>query len=305
MNPELDEAIAVEGLLERVCDGLKGDIVRADISASGLLPLYLEDRDPLRGDDPARDLEALHPRYFLRSAVCRHKDQGDFAPNGGATSMAAPRFSALASPAKRGVKRPLARDASTPAAKREKRWLDEEGVLRCPNGYWSYRTPTTQPNPPRAPSRLPLRVSLQSSDFLGASSFSLSTDASFATTGWEGVPPPDRPRKEIQALYASQPRARALYPWLRHFFPAEYKAKPSVRDERATFFVDRDGLIFMYRSYRASWLMTPEARREFEYAHDLLVGKCAQSSSLQKKWSGAQRGEHLAIILGHYRQSSK
>lgn len=79
----------------------------------------------------------------------------------------------------------------------------------------------------------------------------------------------------------------------------------SVRDERATFFVDHDGLIFLYRSYRASWLMTPQARAEFEYAHDLLVGKSTESSSLQQKWRSAQRGEHLPIILGHYRQSSK
>lgn len=66
---------------------------------------------------------------------------------------------------------------------------------------------------------------LAKSEFLGAGSFSLADNGSFATTGWEGVPPPERAREEIQELYASQPRARALYPWLRYFFPAEYKAK--------------------------------------------------------------------------------
>ncbi|KAJ6528579.1 hypothetical protein B0H19DRAFT_1243076 [Mycena capillaripes] len=86
VNPVLDEAITSDGLLERVCDRLKCDIVRADVSISSLLPLYLEGRDLLRGDDPARDLEALHPRFFLRSAVRRHKDRGDFAPNSGAKS---------------------------------------------------------------------------------------------------------------------------------------------------------------------------------------------------------------------------
>ncbi|KAJ6530737.1 hypothetical protein B0H19DRAFT_1082453 [Mycena capillaripes] len=86
VNPGLDEAITSDGLLERVCDRLKCDIVRADVSTSSLLPLYLEGRDLLRGDDPARDLEALHPRFFLRSAVRRHKDRGDFAPNSGAKS---------------------------------------------------------------------------------------------------------------------------------------------------------------------------------------------------------------------------
>ncbi|KAJ6530695.1 hypothetical protein B0H19DRAFT_1384612 [Mycena capillaripes] len=338
VNPELDEAITSDGLLERVCDRLKGDIVRADVSTSSLLPLYLDGRDPLRGDDPARDLEALHPRYFLRSAVRRHKDRGDFAPNSGAKSTAAPLFPTSASPAKRGneggisptpalpakrgVKRPRPRDSSTPAAKREKRWLDDAGALRCPNGHWSYRTPTTADEPlvhdcpppslSEPAKRKRRRTSRGSkttrgkvstahrierlvvrSDFMAAGSFSLSADASFATTGWEGVAPPVRPRQEIQALYASQPRARGLYPWLCYFFPAEYETKP------------KDGLIFMYRSYRASWLMTPEARREFEYAHDLLVGKSAQSRTLQQKWSEAQRGEHLPIILGHYRQSSK
>ncbi|KAJ7870463.1 hypothetical protein B0H14DRAFT_3440023 [Mycena olivaceomarginata] len=57
-NPDF----ASDGLLERVCDRLKGDI----------------GRDPLCGDDLARDLEALHPRYLLRSAVRRHKAKGDF-----------------------------------------------------------------------------------------------------------------------------------------------------------------------------------------------------------------------------------
>ncbi|KAJ6525368.1 hypothetical protein B0H19DRAFT_1385981 [Mycena capillaripes] len=40
---------ALDRLLERVCDRLKGEIVRADVSTSSLLPLYLEGRDPLRG----------------------------------------------------------------------------------------------------------------------------------------------------------------------------------------------------------------------------------------------------------------
>ncbi|KAJ7144662.1 hypothetical protein C8R44DRAFT_760252 [Mycena epipterygia] len=329
VNPELDEAIGAEGLLERVCGGLKGDIVRADVSTAALLPLYLEGRDPLRGDYPARDLDALHPRYFLRSAARRNQDQGHFAPNG-AKSTAAPLLSAGPSSSKQGRKRPLPQDASTPAAERLKVYIDEEGDIRCPNGYWSYRkreppakgtVKVEQPakekvkrqrrgkgsRTTRGKVSTPHRIQclLAKSEFLGAGSFSLADNGSFATTGWEGVPPPERAREEIQELYASQPRARALYPWLRYFFPAEYKAKPNVRDERATFFVDRDGLIFLYRSYRASWLMTPQARAEFEHAHNLLVGKSTESSSLQQKCRSAQRGEHLPIILGHYRQSSK
>lgn len=60
-------------------------------------------------------------------------------------------------------------------------------------------------------------------DVLAAGSFTLLQDASFSQTGWQGAAPPLEARKLINQLYKKEPGARALHPYLRHFYPCTYK----------------------------------------------------------------------------------
>ncbi|KAJ7615170.1 hypothetical protein B0H17DRAFT_1152902 [Mycena rosella] len=69
-------------------------------------------------------------------------------------------------------------------------------------------------------------------------------------------------------LYYSQPRARVLHPYISKFYLVYYGIKEDISLERSTFFVDRNGQIFMFRSFRAQWLM--DHVEEVEVTHDIL-----------------------------------
>ncbi|KAJ7876725.1 hypothetical protein B0H14DRAFT_3436473 [Mycena olivaceomarginata] len=60
--------------------------------------------------------------------------------------------------------------------------------------------------------------------------------------------------------YLLQEPTSGLHKYLQHFFPCYYNLRDSPHDKRATFFIDRDGLIFMYRSFCVAELMasTPD-----------------------------------------------
>ncbi|KAJ7893498.1 hypothetical protein B0H13DRAFT_1886381 [Mycena leptocephala] len=140
-------------------------------------------------------------------------------------------------------------------------------------------------------------------DFLTSNNFSLLENASVASTGWQGAAPPRIAREQIDSLYGDEPDARGLHKYLKKFYPCYYDLRDSPSQERATFFVDRDGLIFMYRSFRIAELM--HRADEIQRAHDILVGSDHTDPTWQKHYLGGQRGDHIAIIFGHHRQSAQ
>ncbi|KAJ7025989.1 hypothetical protein C8F04DRAFT_1268582 [Mycena alexandri] len=144
------------------------------------------------------------------------------------------------------------------------------------------------------------------SDVVKSPTFSLLHDASVSPRGWQGRPPPKPVREEIRHLYLKKPDAEALYPWLQTFTPIHYKMPNGPHDptrERGTFLVDRKGIIFLYRSYRAQWA----AARidEIEEAQKVLVGNDLEDASIQASFETGLRGKHMAIIFGHARQSQE
>ncbi|KAJ7172104.1 hypothetical protein C8R46DRAFT_1258041, partial [Mycena filopes] len=143
---------------------------------------------------------------------------------------------------------------------------------------------------------------LASGDVIKSSSFALADDASVSPRGWQGRLPPQLARDEIRVLFRKKPDAEALYPWLKHFIPIPYEYVHSVAN-RATFVVDSTGLIFLHRSFQATWLA--DRIDEIEEAQAILVENDLQSPSLRKHFENEVRGPHMAIIFGHQRQSSK
>lgn len=67
---------------------------------------------------------------------------------------------------------------------------------------------------------------LSRTDAVVASSFSMLHHASHSYTGWQGAAPPADARRDIDALFHSQERARALIPILKYFYPVEYRMPP-------------------------------------------------------------------------------
>ncbi|KAJ7175500.1 hypothetical protein C8R46DRAFT_872697, partial [Mycena filopes] len=143
---------------------------------------------------------------------------------------------------------------------------------------------------------------LARSDVFAADGFSLIENATFSTTGWQGAGPPDLARKAILDLYREKPDGAALAPYLKRFLPVPYKIEASMTQERSTVFVDKDGKIFMVRSFRVKFL--EECANEIAFAHDTLVGNDLQSDVLKKVCRKGSRGVHMPIIIGHQRQSA-
>ncbi|KAJ7688146.1 hypothetical protein B0H17DRAFT_1299417 [Mycena rosella] len=281
-------------------------------------------------DDPTTDMDAMHPRHALlpsrRSARIR-----------GLASAEAPRNATLPStpmPAKRP--RPP-QDADTISSPPTKKWLDSRGQLVRPEGGWSLETATraiigrdsifdadsttlsarvpasraSHSKPSKGckkkrglrPPAQKIEHAFARGNVLTASTFSMLSDASVSSTGFQGAAPPLKARRAIDHLYYSQPRARALHPYISKFYPAYYEIKEDISQERSTFFVDRNGQIFMFRSFRAQWLM--DHVEEVEVTHDILVGDDSSSDAIRDLCRDGLRGPHMPIIIGHQRQSSK
>ncbi|KAJ7121170.1 hypothetical protein C8R44DRAFT_877464 [Mycena epipterygia] len=131
--------------------------------------------------------------------------------------------------------------------------------------------------------------------------FSILEDATHSASGWQGGRPPEPARYRINELHQQLPDAKALHPWLKYFAPIAYIMGDGIR-ERGTFFLDCNRQIFMYRSHRALWIR--DRIDELEVAHNTLVGNDLESTELRAEFQNAMRGPHLALILGHHRQSA-
>ncbi|KAJ7819234.1 hypothetical protein B0H13DRAFT_1738745 [Mycena leptocephala] len=315
---------------------LTGEFVLTECSTAALLMPYINERDPLSGDNPAADLEAMHPRHYLRRSA-RIRDHLN-KKNKGMITPAPPPSTPKRPP---NLKRPrppaAALDQREPAMKK---WIDAKGKLIVRNVSWreseltqqpfsnpesldSPKTPTAEkadsvetakpkrkhhrssagckvrrgkPNPQKKIERV-----MGKSQILTADGFSLVKDASFSQSGWQGAPPPDIAKIQIDRMYYQKPNAAALHPHLCTFHPAGYTVCEDIRKEQATIFCDRDGQIFMYRSFRAGWLM--EMAAEVEHAHNVLVGDDLSSNTIKGECRLGMRGPHMPIIIGHQRQS--
>ncbi|KAJ7186931.1 hypothetical protein C8R46DRAFT_1206918 [Mycena filopes] len=150
---------------------------------------------------------------------------------------------------------------------------------------------------------LKVERALAKSNIVAADGFSLIRDASFSSTGWQGVGPPKLARKEILSLYREgQGGGAALIPYLKYFYPVHYKLEDSMTKERSAVLLDDEGRIFMFRSYRVQFLH--DEADAIAVAHDILVGNDLKSEDLEKICSSGDRGGHMPIIIGHQRQSA-
>ncbi|KAJ6609360.1 hypothetical protein B0H10DRAFT_2225997 [Mycena sp. CBHHK59/15] len=161
------------------------------------------------------------------------------------------------------------------------------------------------PNGERNPLHLVkgLQRVMERSDAVVSNTFSLMLHGSHSKTGLQGAQPPMEVRKMIRDLFFELPEGRALYPYLKYFFPVEYHHQADPKQERATFLVDRDGQVFFYRSFRALWLA--DCIEEFEEAIRILIGDDDQDTEFKASCAGLKRGPHMPIIIGYQRQSSK
>ncbi|KAF8216690.1 hypothetical protein K438DRAFT_1747874 [Mycena galopus ATCC 62051] len=140
---------------------------------------------------------------------------------------------------------------------------------------------------------------LSHSTVVASSQFTFQSDVRPSQSGFQGGLLPDIPRRRIDELYRQEEGGKALHPYLSKFHPAEFNPHQKL----ATFFVDRTDQVFMFRSWRASWL---EARaEEVKEAIDVLVEDEVANERVRLHNSDGSRGPHLPLIIGHHRQSAK
>ncbi|KAJ6494906.1 hypothetical protein C8R47DRAFT_974256, partial [Mycena vitilis] len=140
-------------------------------------------------------------------------------------------------------------------------------------------------------------------DAVLSASYSVVRDASVSSTGWMGVAPPEEARALVRHKFNAEPGAKQLHPYISKFYPVPFRAVPEVSDERATFIVDCEDRIIMFRTYRPQWLM--ESADKVQEMVDTLVGRHLMSPTLRKECSKGERGPHFPCIIGYHRQSAK
>ncbi|KAF8164561.1 hypothetical protein K438DRAFT_1984496 [Mycena galopus ATCC 62051] len=333
---------ALEELLQ-ICPG---NVLRCHCNATELLSPYLEGCNPLAGDYPPMDLDALHYRHILRRSPRIQKLTEEKAET---AALSAPAPAPQVRKRKRKTrkadrqgpslpsqsqdtspeKRRLGKDATSPVARSRKRqrkggavdpsgYTDSRGDLVTKNMDWSEQqllglkapesktasVSTFRPRKRGAPrghrqEGYQLDRILSHSTVVASSQFTFQSDVRPSKSGFQGGLLPDIPRRRIDELYRQEEGGRALHPYLSKFHPAEFNPHQKL----ATFFVDRTDQVFMFRSWRASWL---EARaEEVKEAIDGLVEDEVANERVRLHNSDGSRGPHLPLIIGHHRQSAK
>ncbi|KAJ7086993.1 hypothetical protein C8R44DRAFT_752403 [Mycena epipterygia] len=82
-----------------------------------------------------------------------------------------------------------------------------------------------------------LQCLMARSNTVVSSTFSLLQHASHSKSGFQGTPPPLRARDKIRDLFFELPGGRALFPYLKHFFPVEYHHNPEKHPDRGKNFM--------------------------------------------------------------------
>ncbi|KAF8144017.1 hypothetical protein K438DRAFT_1993263 [Mycena galopus ATCC 62051] len=231
----------------------------------------------------------------------------------------------------RADKRPLEADAASPVPRPRKRQRKGKSGAADPSGYtdgrghlvtknmdWSEQqllglkaseAKSTSPSTfrprkrgaPRGHRREGYHLDriLSHSTVVASSQFTFQSDVKPSKSGFQGGLLPDIPRRRIDELYRQEEGGTALHPYLSKFHPAEFNPHQKL----ATFFVDKTHQVFMFRSWRASWL---EARaEEVKEAIDVLVKDEVANERVRLQNSDGSRGPHLPLIIGHHRQSAK
>ncbi|KAK6997021.1 hypothetical protein R3P38DRAFT_2540835 [Favolaschia claudopus] len=284
---------------------LQGDFITVDfLDASTLLGSYLEARHALAGDDPMRDLESMHPRYYIRRSrrLRAQQEQKLAAISLSSHASTSPTPANLSSGS---------RDSSSseilphPTSRRSKASRKKRQPLSpsIPSPSVSRPLPKSKTRRGRRPPNHQLRRLLQRLEIITSVDFDFKRHSSFSSTGWNGIQPPLLARDEIRRLFRLYPDARGLYEYLQRFFPVPYIRNEDIKTERATFLVDKHGQIFFFRSFRAEWLMAKSS--EVTEAINVLVGEDATDPQIKINNAEGVRGPHWPIIIGHHRQSAK
>ncbi|KAF7339086.1 hypothetical protein MVEN_01985000 [Mycena venus] len=279
---------------------------------SELLPAYLDGRTPRTGDDPERDLDALHPRHATRRSMRIYEMRLKKA----ASLEQAP--STPPHPSQRFLSRRLPHSLCPEMEQ-------NDGELLILSGGWRDVTVTrstaslpstsqalaTRQNPPS----IPRFVSQDSASKVAETKKThrgrrrpiykwdrIVYDSCSSSTCWQGSTPPIIACQEIDRLYYAEPRARGLHPYLKYFYPVPYLTGTDPQEERGTIFVDRTGAIFMYRSFQSQ--LSASRADEIEHAHNVLVGNDLECPDLAVSNRNNPRGPHLPIIIGYHRQSA-
>ncbi|KAF7311536.1 DEAD-domain-containing protein [Mycena kentingensis (nom. inval.)] len=133
--------------------------------------------------------------------------------------------------------------------------------------------------------------------------FDLVQDASFASTNLQGTPLPALPRSQIIELFFKKPGGAALSPYIEKFLLVPYKREHDIAKEVPTCLMDVKARIWCWRTARIHWAM--DRRDEFQELHDLFVKQDLLNHRIQAVYADRERGPHMAIIAGWYRQSAK
>ncbi|KAJ7601733.1 hypothetical protein DFH06DRAFT_1352148 [Mycena polygramma] len=120
-------------------------------------------------------------------------------------------------------------------------------------------------------------------DAMVSTSYSIVHDAPVTSTGWHGIAPSGKARALVRHKFQAEPDAKQLHPYICGLHPVPYRMAPEVTAERATFLVDREDRIILFRSYRPQWLM--DSIDQVNEMVDTLVGRHLSSHTLRKEQS--------------------
>ncbi|KAJ7605082.1 hypothetical protein DFH06DRAFT_1348935 [Mycena polygramma] len=140
-------------------------------------------------------------------------------------------------------------------------------------------------------------------DAMLSTSYKIVRDASVSSTGWQGISPPGRAKALVRQKFRAEPDAKQLHEYICRFLPVPYRMIPEVSAERATFLVDCEDRIIMFRTYRPQWRMN--SIDQVQEMIDTLVGRHLASQKLREACSTGERGPHFPCIIGYHRQSAK
>ncbi|KAF8177529.1 hypothetical protein K438DRAFT_1769986 [Mycena galopus ATCC 62051] len=282
--------------LEQLLQTCPGNLLRCHCDATELLSPYLKGRNPRAGDDPPMDLDALHYRHILRHSP-RIKELTE--KNTKTAALSAPTPAPQVRKRKRKTRKADRQEyfllasahvahfclshslpSQSPSVSPEKRHLGEDAASSVAR--------------PRKRQRKGGAVDLSGYTDGRGDLVTKNMDWRPSQSGFQGGLLPDIPRRRLDELYRQEEGGRALHPYLSKFHPAEFNPHQKL----ATFFVDRTDQVFMFRSWRTSWL---EARaEEVKEAVDMLVEDEVANERVRLQNSDGSRGPHLPLIIGHH-----
>ncbi|KAF8176786.1 hypothetical protein BJ912DRAFT_797408, partial [Pholiota molesta] len=136
-----------------------------------------------------------------------------------------------------------------------------------------------------------LRAKLvQSADAFMTKSYSIETNGSRVTTGWQGLRPASKSAKQIQNAYSNG----SIRQTVATFFPVPADLK------HPAFVMDSDSRIFLFRTAQFLWLKKEEDA--FYQAACKLLNSALNSHDVRRKSATGVRGPHFPCIIGHHRE---